>query len=51
MIQYLPAAGDVIAVVAGQSWLRWATRLGSALLPHVSYEVLPRRNATALDAG
>jgi hypothetical protein len=28
-----------VAVVSDQSWIRWATRLESALLPHISYEV------------
>ena len=28
-----------IAVVTDQTWLRWATRLESALLPNISYEV------------
>lgn len=27
-----------IAVVSDQRWIRWATRLESALLPHISYE-------------
>ena len=40
----LPVMGKLrkfgrIAVVADQSWLRWASRVESALLPYVSYEV------------
>jgi len=27
-----------VAVVSDQRWIRWATRLESALLPHISYE-------------
>lgn len=27
-----------VGIVADQSWIRWATKLESALLPHVSYE-------------
>lgn len=40
----LPVMGQLrkfgrIAVVADQSWVRWASRVESALLPFVSYEV------------
>lgn len=28
-----------IAIVSDQAWIRWASKLESALLPHVSYEV------------
>ncbi len=40
----LPVMGQLrkfgrIAVVADQSWLRWASRVESAVLPFVSYEV------------
>lgn len=48
LADYLPRAAAMlgrldrfgrIAVVSDQSWVRWATRLESALLPHVRYEV------------
>ena len=39
-----------VAVVADQAWLRLATRLESALLPHVSYKVYePSGRREALD--
>jgi len=38
MLKQLDRFGRV-AVVSDQSWIRWATRLESALLPHVHYEV------------
>lgn len=45
--EYLPRAAAMlgqlgrfgrIAVVSDQRWIRWATKLESALLPHISYE-------------
>ena len=40
---------DRIAVVADQAWIRVATRLESAVLPHVSYRVyLPEERDEAL---
>jgi hypothetical protein len=39
-----------IAVVADQGWVRWWTRIESALLPGISYEVfMPDRRDVALD--
>jgi hypothetical protein len=37
MMKQLDRFGRV-AVVSDQRWIRWATRLESALLPHISYE-------------
>ena len=38
MLKQLDRFGRV-AVVSDQRWIRWATRLESALLPHIRYEV------------
>ena len=32
-------SGGRVAVVSDQRWIRWATRIESALLPNISYEV------------
>ena len=39
-----------VAIVADQSWVRWAARIESALLPHVAYETFEMsERARALD--
>lgn len=39
-----------VAVVSDQRWIRWLTKLESALLPHISYETFTARERTqALD--
>lgn len=38
-----------VAVVADQAWIRWSTRIESALLPHISYKTFtPDRREEAL---